>query len=702
MDFSRTFYSNNLSKNKLYLSQNIFTNYTTENKSAKKIYYTNNDIRYKSISTSPMNNTSENHITKNNLKSINKLISHKLDKSRMVKTQLNSFYKEEIKYKIRKSSKYKSLFEKTEITNNFDNFQSSLDKKLINAKLKWNKKKYNFFNINSNKTNNLNKYKINTSNFSPRENNKSLASFESNHNKKNHINNSLNIYNTDNINKKYYTKTYYDIDLNNKKQSKKNIKQNIKSQICKNIKDEIFNDRFPPYPVDFREKNLINFYTQMKNFCYKRDCLYLQKKKLEIAKMKSDLLITLGDMEIIKYEKFYKLFKPYILNFQSYLFFLKEKIIKEFKENERLKLIENELVTDNIVLKKRILNTHKTLQSYLSDKYFLLCVKYHTLKIEEFPEKVNAEFKIDLQNLKSLKLYIKEISELATDENILAKNKNIIENKASSQNIHKDNISFITKIKKIRENFELTFNHDLSFEQIFQSAKEFFEGMNYPEERIENLLRKNNLGEIEMANLRDFITHNAIKIQKTKEKFLLNEYKQKKLEKDLLDEKRRNKNLINLKKKIMNTRKYNINSKIIKKIKASVNEIISINDKSLNKFFTKSRRLKDLPEIMLKSLENLIIFLINYKKEQKEHNNLEYIKIMKLIEKNNRLAIIEEKKEEYKKRAENKMRQLFEKNMKIYLIQDKRTNVKYQPLKKNIDLKDNDNKDDEKSIDLFY
>ena len=105
---------------------------------------------------------------------------------------------------------------------------------------------------------------------------------------------------------------------------------------------------------------------------------------------------------------------------------------------------------------------------------------------------------------------------------------------------------------------------------------------------------------------------------------------------------------------------------------------------------------------MLKSLENLIIFLINYKKEQKEHNNLEYIKIMKLIEKNNRLAIIEEKKEEYKKRAENKMRQLFEKNMKIYLIQDKRTNVKYQPLKKNIDLKDNDNKDDEESIDLFY
>ena len=346
---------------------------------------------------------------------------------------------------------------------------------------------------------------------------------------------------------------------------------------------------------------------------------------------------------------------------------------------------------------------HKTLQSYLSDKYFLLCVKYHTLNIEEFPEKINIEFKKDLQNLKSLKLYIKEISELATDDNILAKNKNIIENKASSQNIHKDSISFITKIKKIRENFELSFNHDLSFEQLFNNTEEFFEGMNYPEERIEHLLRKNNYGEIEMANLRDYITHNAIEIQKTKEKFLLHENKQKKLEKELLEEKRRNKNLINFKKNLMDTKKYNINSKIIKNIKGLVNDIISINNKSLNKFFTKSRRKKDLPEIMLKSLENVIIFLINYKKEQKEHNNIEYTKIIKLIEKNNRLAIIEEKKEEFKKRAENKMRQLIEKNMKIFLIQDKRTNLKYQPLKQNIDLKDNNNnKDDEKSIDLFY
>ena len=147
MDFSRTYYSKNFSKNKLYLSQNLYSNFTRDNISARKILSTNNDVRYKSLSTSPMKNSAnKNHVTKNTLKSINKLISQKVENSRKLRTQLNSFYKQEIKYKIRKSGKYKSLFEKTEISNsNYDNFLTNLDKKLINSKLKSNKKKFNFF-----------------------------------------------------------------------------------------------------------------------------------------------------------------------------------------------------------------------------------------------------------------------------------------------------------------------------------------------------------------------------------------------------------------------------------------------------------------------------------------------------------------------------------------------------------------------------
>ena len=106
---------------------------------------------------------------------------------------------------------------------------------------------------------------------------------------------------------------------------------------------------------------------------------------------------------------------------------------------------------------------------------------------------------------------------------------------------------------------------------------------------------------------------------------------------------------------------------------------------------------------MLKNLENAIIFLINFKQKQKEINNFEYTKIIKIIEKNNRLAIIEKKKEEIKLEAENKLKQIIEKNMKIFLKKDKRINVKYKPIK-NLDneLNKDKNEDDENSVDIFY
>ena len=90
----------------------------------------------------------------------------------------------------------------------------------------------------------------------------------------------------------------------------------------------------------------------------------LQKNKLEVAKMKSDLISVLGDLEYFKYLKFYQLFKPFTSNFERYLIFLKETIYKEFKEKERLKLVKAELSSEIVILRKNLLNMHKTLKSY--------------------------------------------------------------------------------------------------------------------------------------------------------------------------------------------------------------------------------------------------------------------------------------------------------------------------------------------------
>ena len=707
MDFSKTFYEKYSAKNKLFLSQNVFSNYTKnnrdKNKSAKKLFYFTNYMKYKSLSSSPTKNSSKNCVTKDTLKSINKLISEKIEKNRRLKLKLNSFYKEEIKFKIRKSNKYKSLFEKTEISHsNYD-----LEKKLINTKLKSNKKKNNYYYINTTNTTNTNNININTFNL----NTSNISKPGGETKNKNTINTSLNLklYDDDKIIKTNYTKTSYN------SVPRKNLKENNKENIRNKIYQNITLTKYLPYSIDFREKNLINFYSQTKNFCYKKYCLFLKKSELQTAKMRSDALSTLGDMELIKFIKFYQLFKPFNIIFERYVLFLKEKINDEFKQKEKLKLIHNELVTEIIILRKNLLNMHKTLKSYLNDKYFLLCVKNATLDLKKFNKKKKKEFEMDLQNLETLKRYIQDISELASEENILLKNKNSHElNNNNNSNSEKDKeknkekdkekeIPFIVKLNKIRENFESSFNHKISSDKIFESSEEFLIYFNNSRIRIEFLLRKGSLVETDLSNWRDYMMHNYDEIEKAKKNIILSENKYITLNKYLIEEKRKNKYLTNYKNKIAKFKNYNTGNRIIKKLKHLIS-IILLEDKKLNKFIIKNKKIKENTNIMLKSLENIIIYLIKFKQEQNINNNLEYTKVIKNIEKNNRLQIIEAKKEEYKNKAEKKMREIIEKDTKVFIIQDKRTNIRYSPLKKyNNIIKDKNNKiDDEKSIDLFY
>ena len=711
MDFSRTFYRKNSTKNKLILSQNIFhNNFIRDNKSAKKLFYnTHNNINYKSLSSSPTNNSSNNCVTKNTLKSINKLISEKLEKSKNVKNKLKYFYKDEIKYKIRKSTKYKSLFEKTEISNsNYENIKTDLDEKIFNIKLRTRPKKINYYINTPNNTNNninINLLNYNSNISTKKELNKSGISYEiiKNNSKNKNINFNNNI---DNINKEHYICTFYskkdlkNKNINNIKEKIKEKNNNINIKNSKIISKEINNKIHPPYAIDFRDKNLIGFYSQTKDICYKKYFLFLQKNKLEVAKMKSDLINSLGDLDINKYMKFYQLFKPYNTNFERYVIFLKEKTYYEAKQKDKLKLIENELLDDIVILNKTLMNMHKTLKSYLSDKFFLLCVKNSTLDLEKFSKEYKTEFKIDLKNLETLKNYIKEISELNSEENILAKNKGSFNIKIKNNSNDKNN-SFISKIHKIRENFELSFNHDVTGHKIFETEEEFLEGVNSSRQRIELLLKKGNLVEIELANLRDYISHNAVQIEKMQNNIIKRENIYNLFQQNIINVKKKNKLLLDYKKKIMKFKKYNISNKIVRKIKYIINNILETGDKSLKQFFTKKRKLKENPNIMLKDLENLIIFLINFKQEQKLHNYIEYSKVIKNMEKNKRIAVIEQRKEEFEKNAEKKMKEIIEKNMKVLLIKDKRTNVSYKPIKKNMNnITIND--DDEKNEELFY
>ena len=115
-----------------------------------------------------------------------------------------------------------------------------------------------------------------------------------------------------------------------------------------------------------------------------------------------------------------------------------------------------------------------------------------------------------------------------------------------------------------------------------------------------------------------------------------------------------------------------------------------------------NKKNKENENLLLKNLENAIIYLINFKQEQKINNTYEYSKIIRIIEKNNRLTVIEQKKEEVKNKNENKLRKIIEKNLKMFVLSDKRTSVEYKPIKKLSDNLLNKNNDEEKSIDVFY
>ena len=172
----------------------------------------------------------------------------------------------------------------------------------------------------------------------------------------------------------------------------------------------------------------------------------------------------------------------------------------------------------------------------------------------------------------------------------------------------------------------------------------------------------------------------------------------------MIEAKRKYKYLVNYRNKIVKIKKYNISNKIIRKIKSVINNIINTNDKSVNAILLKksNKKNKENENLLLKNLENAIIYLINFKQEQKINNTYEYSKIIRIIEKNNRLTVIEQKKEEVKNKNENKLRKIIEKNLKMFVLSDKRTSVEYKPIKKLSDNLLNKNNDEEKSIDVFY
>ena len=445
----------------------------------------------------------------------------------------------------------------------------------------------------------------------------------------------------------------------------------------------------PPYVVEFREQNLLNFYSKTRDLRYIKYFLFLKRNKLKKAKETKEFKSALYNMDTLKFINFYKLFKPYNYYLEKYLLFLKDEINIEYKENEKLKIKKNKLLSAVTEDRKELLKIHKRFNDNLNDKFFLLCVKNSTMNLELFKEEDKIEFEQDLRNFDILKNYINELSELDFNESLVGANKKLSYLKPKKlTKITPNNIRYnfnkkkITNInnKKEKTSFINIFNNSrLRYKQkpIFESVSEFNDYMKNSRNKIENLLMEDNKIGIEVANLRDYVILNQEDINKAKYNRLLFDNEYNKTKQELSDVKLYNSKLNIYKNNLLKNKKMKINRKIAKKIIEIINGIFIEDNKTLNSIINKKNI--DKPILALKELEKVIIFLINFKNNQKTEHKKEYNETVKKIEKNKRLLIIKQRKEEDENRIENKVKKLIEKDMKILNINNRRINYKYKP-----------------------
>ena len=732
MKFSKTFYNTNYNnKIKSEFSKSSFGKFYKNSKLIKNSFFYGNFNSFSS--DNPIKTTSKNNITNKILQTINKVKSSKSIKDKIINKHLENFHTEVIKLKIRKNMKYKSLFDKIDLSSsNVNLFQSpqlkKMQKKLINLKLKSNKKQI-FNHIFDNNINSINFF---DSNYVVKEKENNIKNLENNNPILYKDINSQNHKLGDDISKTHFTTWYVannksggdkslssihknknyiyntDSNINKKLYEELNIKEN--SDNFENNKNDIISDENnlntiqsfitsvnyiqpPPLNVEFLEQNIHNFNYKTRDLRYTKYFLFIKKNKLKKAKEKNEFMSILRNIDILKYIRFYKLFKPYNYYLEKYLIFLKEEINNEKKINQKLIIKKNDILTDFLTDRRRLLKLHKRLKEYLNDKFFLLCVKNSTLKMELFEEKDLYEFKQDLKNFDILKKYVDELSEMNFNESIkgVSKKSPTINKYLKTNRKKTTRISYLSyyrhdskKRSTIRKNsdkysFNL-FNSRIRFKPrpIFENIEEFNDYMKSSRTKIENLLMEDNKISIEVANLRDYYLLHQEEINKTKlnKLLLINQFN--KLNQELLDAKTYNEKLEKYKNNLMFTKEKKTFIKVSKKIKEVLNNIYELYNKNINEIIKKKNI--DKPILALNELEKVIIYLINFNSEQKSKNREIYNEIIKRLDKNKRLAIIKQKREEDELRIKRKCQELIEKDLKILNINNRRNNIYFRHL----------------------
>lgn len=499
--------------------------------------------------------------------------------------------------------------------------------------------------------------------------------------------------------KKIRTRNGYNkISLNDDKNKNKNIYYTYNKDLM-NYKERLkIKEPLYRYKTPCRN-SFIDFQNDSRNLRYLKINSYNGKKAVE--RLNENLIYNkqISDLGDINREKTAQLLKIYGESLYFYISYLNTKLNEESVISYHLLNEKNLLINEIVKLKKKINKIIMKYEGYLDQKYFLICIKELSNDYKKFPKETQIDILYDLY-----KYYI--YKKVINDESL---NYNIINNKKKEDN-SENFFNFINIISQNLNSYDLNkrimFLNYILISLDMNNFFNIFSNINHSyiiSHKIKNIFNntdeyENKMNKVFHQNLSSLDIFNKLNKEIYNLRSELNEeIKNKKKEIPLINSIKEKANILEGKLNILKTHyfnnlnEYNLlkkgqkeienNSKVLnKKINNIANNIKNCILPNIIPFKTiKTYKEKNQPITIIEKMnycERVLIFLLNYKKEQAISNEDNYNKVIKEVKKEELINKFKNKEETMRKIMVLKTKKIIEKNNKILFLNHRKIDEK--------------------------
>ena len=501
-----------------------------------------------------------------------------------------------------------------------------------------------------------------------------------------------------------------------------------------NNNNKVFISDLNPIYTLLKKELLSEFHKKTKNISYLK--FILMKKKLDIEQEKERIVSELEQQNLSNYnlKMLLSIFHRYNDSKFEYMNYLKKTVSEEKEKNEKLKEDKITMMNEIYIIRHKTLRLENRFRNYLNDKFFLLSVKNHSFKLNNFTIEDQEDYNKDLKKLEILNIILKltakenpskendnnEIklskrntkirltknNETALFVNYNNNNSNNNYNNRNKNNNNNNNINFIRKspIKKsfIRQNTKNLSNKyysiynskpespgkkqnmiktDFKATPLYHDPDDFNKDLQQTTNSIQLSLVEYNKVSKELQNMKNQLIKTKLEMINIEnyQKFINDEIKIYK--KNLDNLKKLNDSLLDYQNYLLNIDVLNLNKgKVNIKIDKIVNRLLNSKDDILVEHLDNLKKKTTLQKLVI--IERGIEFLIDYKEIQKQSNNRKFNIIQSQIEDKNRTKLSEFKHEKTRKKLDSIIRKVINKNNKVIFVSRRKVNNGFRSVKR--------------------